>query len=45
MYQDDFKRKTVVFSTDGAGTIGYPHAKNEVDPFLISYTIITKNPS
>lgn len=39
MCQDDVKWKTVVFSTNGAGTIEYTHAKNEMwIPF--SYTII-----
>lgn len=39
MCEDDVKCKTVVFSTNGAGTVEYTHAKNEVwIPF--SYTII-----
>lgn len=39
MCQDDVKWKTVVFSTNGARTVEYTHAKNEVwIPF--SYTII-----
>ena len=39
MCQDDGKWKTVVFSTNGAGTIEYTHAKNEVwIPF--SYTTV-----
>lgn len=27
----------IVFITNGVGTIGYPHANNEVGPYLIPY--------